>query len=415
MKKLTAFIILILCLSCSKEEDGEPRVLSSENQITSFALNFSGENISGEIDQQERTIVFETEGKDVSSLTPSVVISPKARVEPASGVAQDFTSIVPYTVYAENGTPNVYRVIINNRPISGDNEINDFSFSANGKTVEAVIDRETGIIRADVTFGDIKALSPNISLPDYASIYPPAESVLDFTAPVTYTVTAENGDTRTYVVHVNEPEIQSVILGYFPKNQSFFVGAKAGISGRFLMNEGENPNVYLFDGTFKYPLKDLEYHYSYSDTDTGIAYYAVIFVIPDDIPSNIYKVVLEKKGYRVELDGFDVQFENAPNPTSLSQEVFSRDDVLTIYGEDLTPGIIVPSDGSQYLIFNYTTEYMKVDIQVNEDKTEMNFKPDYNYDRLYPAYFAREPEEKIITFFDPESKRIGRSIKTIFK
>lgn len=414
MKKLAAFFILIFCLSCSQEEE-EPRVLSSENQITSFALNFAGENIAGEIDQHERTIVFQTDGKDVSSLTPSVNISPKARIEPASGVAQDFTSTVPYTVYAEDGTPNVYRVTINNRPISANNEINSFSFVVDGETIEADIDRTNGIIKADVTFTDIKELSPVISIPGYASIDPPAETVVDFTTPVTYTVTAENGDSRKYVVKVNEPEIQSVIHQYFPGNQSFFVGAKAGIMGRFLMNEGEDPDVYLFDGTSKYTLNELEYHFSYSDTHTGIDYYAVSFVIPDDTPTNIYKVVLEKQGYRVEFDNFDVNLEDAPNPTSLSQEVFSREDVLSIYGENLTAGIIIPSDGQHYLIFNYTTEYTKVDIRVNEEKTEMNFTPDYNYDRLYPAYFAREPEEKIITFFDPVSKRIGRSIKTVFK
>lgn len=412
MKKLLGFFLLILSLSCSKEE--EPKELSSKNLITSFTLNISGENFTGEIDQQEKTIVFETEGKNLSSLKPSVIISPKAKLDPSPDLAQDFSKMVPYTVYAEDGTPNVYRVIVNNRPVSSENEIDSFNFKFDDHTIEGSIDRETGIIRADVTFADIKKLSPNISIPEYASIDPPAEVEQDFTTPVTYTVTAENGDIRSYVVHINEPEIEGVIHGYFT-GKKFFVGAKAGIAGRFLKNEGEDPEVYLFDGTSKFPLEILEYHFSYSDTFTGVDYHAVSFVIPDDTPTNIYKVVLEKAGYRVEYDGFDVQFENAPNPQSLSQEVFGYEDVFTVYGEHLTAGIVVPSDGSHYLIFNYTEEYVKVDIRVNNEKTEMNFKPDYNYHRLYPSYFARDPEEKNITFIDHKTERVGRSIKTIFK
>ncbi len=413
MKKLCLFLLSVLVLSCSKEEE-ELRELSSKNLISSFILNIDGEQLEGEIDQQERTISFSTEGKDISSLKPNVAFSENAKIAPSPNLAQDFREMVSYTVYAEDGTPNVYRVIVSNRSISSDNEINSLTFEVDGKTIQASIDRKTGIVHADVPFTEINALTPTISLPDHASIDPPLGKALDFTAPVNYTVTAENGDSRTYLVQVNEPKIERVIGRYFPDNQKFYVGAEAGIMGRFLMNEGVNPNVYLFDGSKKYQLKNLEYHFSYTDTSSGIDYYAVTFVIPDGTPTNMYKVVLEKQGYKVEFEGFDVKFENAPNPQSLSQEIFEREDVLKIYGEHLTDGIIIPSNGSDYLLFNYSNS-SKVNIWVNEDGTEMNFKADYNYHRLYPSYYGREPQEKKITFFDPESMRIGRSIKTMFK
>ncbi|GHA40237.1 hypothetical protein GCM10007103_22110 [Salinimicrobium marinum] len=412
MKKLCLFLLSVLALSCSKEE--KPRELSSKNLISSFILNIDDEQLEGKIDQQENTISFSTEGKDVSSLKPTIEYSENARIAPSPNQAQDFREKVSYTVYAEDGSPNVYRVLVSNRSISSDNEINSLTFEVDGETIQASIDRNTGIVRADVPFTEINDLTPTISLPDHASIDPPLGKALDFTAPVTYTVTAENGDSRTYVVQVNEPKIERVIGRYFPDNQKFYVGAEAGIMGRFLMNEGVNPTVYLFDGSKKYHLENLEYHFSYTDTSSGIDYYAVTFVIPDDTPTNMYTVILEKQGYKVEFGGFDVKFENAPNPQSLSQEIFEREDVLKIYGEHLTDGIIIPSNGSDYILYNYANS-SKVKIWVNEDGTEMNFEADYNYHRLYPSYYGREPQEKKITFFDPETSRIGRSIKTMFK
>lgn len=407
MKRISILLFAVLTIACSK--DDKPVELSTKNLITSFSLNIDGETYDGEIDQQERTINFETEGRDISSLKPSIIFSERARIEPSPNLAQDFREEVSYTVYAENGTPNVYRIQVNNRPVSTKNEINTFTFEIEGNTIEAVIDREAGIIRADVPLSDISSLTPQISIPEYASINPPAGDAKDFTTPVTYRVTAENGDVRTYVVQLNEPAIESIILAYSPE-PTFYIGAEAGIAGRYLMNEGETPEIYLYDGTNRFELENLEYHFSYEDTGTAVRYFTVTFVIPDDIPTNVYTIVLEKRGYRVVYDGFDVMAENAPDPQSLSQEVFTKDDALKIYGENLTGRIVIPSDGSHYLLW----QTYSVDITVNIERTELTFVPNYRQHNLYPSYYGREPEEKKITFFD-ESGRVGRSIKTIFK
>ncbi|MGM1057246.1 MAG: DUF5018 domain-containing protein [Bacteroidota bacterium] len=407
MKKITILILALLVISCTK--DDEPVVLATGNQILEFSLSIDGEIYQGIIDQQAKIISFETERKDVSSLKPTIIFSEKARIEPSPNISRDFREEVVYTVYAENGVSNVYRIRVDNRPVSLENEIDSFTFEIEGTTIEAVINRQTGFIRADVPLSNISALTPVITIPPHATINPPASEAQDFTTPVTYTVTAENGDRRTYTAQINEPEIERIILGY-SANPTFYVGAEAGIMGRFLMNEGEVPEVYFYDGTNKYVPEHLEFHFSYGDSFTGVRYYAVTFVIPDDIPTNIYTVVLEKRGYRVEFNGLDIKKENAPNPQSLSQDVFSRDDILKVFGENLTARIVIPSNGSQYLLW----ETYAVDITVNNERTEMNFTPNYRQDNLYPAYYGREPEEKKITFFD-ESGRLGRSIMTTFK
>lgn len=407
MKKISILLIAILVLSCSKEE--KPTVLRTQNLITSFSLEIEGDTYEGQIDQQERVISINTEGLVVSSLKPSINISAGARIEPSPDLMRDFSQEVSYTVYAEDGTPNVYRVQVNNRPISSENEIESFSFEVDGTVTEGRIDRENGIITAEVPFSDISALTPLITISDYATIAPSDEEEQDFTIPVTYTVTAENGDVRTYTVRLNEPKIESITLAY-SSEPKFFVGAEAGVMGKYLMNEGENSEIYLFDGTDRYELDQVEFHFSYQDSGTGVFYYAASFVIPDDIPTNIYTIILEKRGYRVEFEGMDIKAENAPEPQSLNKEEFTWDDVIKIKGENLTPRISIPSNGSLYLLW----ETYAVDINLNEERTELTFKPNYRQHNLFPSYYGREAGEKKITFFD-ETGRVGRSIKTIFK
>ncbi|MGN1027635.1 MAG: S-layer homology domain-containing protein, partial [Faecousia sp.] len=52
-------------------------------------------------------------GTDVTSLVPEITVSADAAVSPASGIAQDFTNAVTYTVTAENGTTKIYTVKVN--------------------------------------------------------------------------------------------------------------------------------------------------------------------------------------------------------------------------------------------------------------------------------------------------------------
>lgn len=48
----------------------------------------------------------------VTALTPTLSLSPFATISPASGVSQDFSSAVPYTVTAQDGSTKVYSVVV---------------------------------------------------------------------------------------------------------------------------------------------------------------------------------------------------------------------------------------------------------------------------------------------------------------
>ena len=111
LKIRTAFLLAVLLglgVTACKEDDP---VLSSAAEITSFVFNdltppltatITGTNITA-------TVAYD---QNITALTPTIVVSDKASVQPAGGVARDFSAPVTYTVTAEDGTTRVYTVTV---------------------------------------------------------------------------------------------------------------------------------------------------------------------------------------------------------------------------------------------------------------------------------------------------------------
>ncbi|MCX6880165.1 MAG: hypothetical protein NTW21_41135 [Verrucomicrobia bacterium] len=80
--------------------------LSPENDMLTCTFDALGPAwISG-----TSVTLYATTGTDVTALTPTFTLSPSATITPTT--AQDFTSPVAYTVYAEDGTPKVYTITV---------------------------------------------------------------------------------------------------------------------------------------------------------------------------------------------------------------------------------------------------------------------------------------------------------------
>jgi len=99
MNKLFIYSLLVVVVTIVSCKGKEPEP-SKECEILSFSAigkdwTISGLNIS---------TIF-PKGTNVNNLTPVISISPKASIEPASGVAQNFSDgkEVKYTVTAEDG------------------------------------------------------------------------------------------------------------------------------------------------------------------------------------------------------------------------------------------------------------------------------------------------------------------------
>ncbi|WP_375448311.1 LamG-like jellyroll fold domain-containing protein [uncultured Fibrella sp.] len=103
----TLLCLIMALVSACKSTD--PTVKSTEKSIIAFsfaspalAATISGNSITGTLPL----------GTSASSLVPTITLSPKATVSPASGVAQDFSNAVLYTVTAEDGSTQTYTVTI---------------------------------------------------------------------------------------------------------------------------------------------------------------------------------------------------------------------------------------------------------------------------------------------------------------
>ncbi|SHK60066.1 Por secretion system C-terminal sorting domain-containing protein [Reichenbachiella agariperforans] len=85
---------------------------NSDDEILSFTL--SEQTGAATIDNGEgSTVSIEVvAGTDISALTPTVTVSDGATVSPESGIEQDFTSPVVYTVTAEDATSNAITVSV---------------------------------------------------------------------------------------------------------------------------------------------------------------------------------------------------------------------------------------------------------------------------------------------------------------
>ncbi|HOW29680.1 MAG TPA: GLUG motif-containing protein [archaeon] len=87
-----------------------PIISSSEKEIIYFTIN----DTNGTIDINNNTITFSfAYGTTITNLTPTIVISEDATISPESGVAQDFTNPVNYTVTAEDESTKIYTIIVN--------------------------------------------------------------------------------------------------------------------------------------------------------------------------------------------------------------------------------------------------------------------------------------------------------------
>jgi eukaryotic-like serine/threonine-protein kinase len=159
MKNLTKILlssyvaIMMIAVACKKDEltptppvttptTTPPIVKSTAKDISKFSFAALSPVVDATIDASTKAITTTVPtGTDVTKLVPTITISDKASVSPASGVAQDFSKEVNYTVTAEDGGTVVYKVKID---IDVPDALNDIFLTVSGDKLLA-LDAETGI------------------------------------------------------------------------------------------------------------------------------------------------------------------------------------------------------------------------------------------------------------------------------
>ncbi|MFY0608679.1 MAG: DUF5018 domain-containing protein [Cyclobacteriaceae bacterium] len=169
---------------------------NTDNSISSMSI----EGVNGVVDNEANTVVVTLPfGTDVTSLEPTITLPEQASIDPFSGVIQDFSNPITYSVTAGDASVATWEASVVIAP-NTDNSIQ--SLSING--VEGVINEAARIIRVALPYGaDVDALIPTITLPEQASVSPQSDIEQNFTNSVTYIVTAGDGSTKSWSVYVD--------------------------------------------------------------------------------------------------------------------------------------------------------------------------------------------------------------------
>jgi pectin methylesterase-like acyl-CoA thioesterase/pectate lyase len=191
-------------------------------------------------------------GTPLVNIVPSeVTISNGATIQPLPTAPQDFSNgaIVNYEVTAPNGTTKKNWKVKVTEVLSEQKEILAFKLSAQ-QLGDAVIDAVTGNIKVIMPESiNLSNLIPvQITLSPFATIQPAADISRDFSSPVVYEVTAQDGSVKPWTVTVLLPN--EAFIDYEAEH-AIFTGTvesnHAGFSGSGFVNfltEGENSIIF---------------------------------------------------------------------------------------------------------------------------------------------------------------------------
>lgn len=173
-------------------------------------MTFSIGKAMGIIDQGNGTIDLTVGSQeDITKLTPQFTIPGGTTAKPESGVAQNFTNPVKYTVVSNDGfTGKSYFVTVNQIAAPKINK-----FSVNG--LDATILESAKTIYLLLPAGtDLTKVSPVIEVPTGQTVSPKSAVSQDFSkGSVNYTVTNTEGLTKTYTVTVEVGSAPIAFIG----------------------------------------------------------------------------------------------------------------------------------------------------------------------------------------------------------
>ncbi len=185
--------------------------LSSAAEILTFTL--PEQTGAATINSTNGTVSIEVlYGTNATALTPTITVSAGATINPASGVAQNFTSPVTYTVTAQDGTTTKVWTVTVTVASTPSNKADILSFNIPSQ-ISSVIDAQGATVSVVMPAGtNLTSLTPTITVSAGATINPASGVAKDFTNPVTYTVTAQDASTKAWTVTVTVQQVDVVTI-----------------------------------------------------------------------------------------------------------------------------------------------------------------------------------------------------------
>ncbi len=173
--------------------------------MNSFKFESLNPMVTGSISESNHTVSLTVPyGTNISALSPSIEYTGVA-VSPASGVAQNFSNPVTYTVTSVDGTTQNYTVSV---AVAAERtkQITLFEFRGLDPVVAGSINESSSTVSLKVPYGtNITSLSPTIVYTG-SSVSPASGSAQNFSNPIIYTVYDSDGITKNYTVMVTVAE-----------------------------------------------------------------------------------------------------------------------------------------------------------------------------------------------------------------
>jgi hypothetical protein len=181
-------------------------------------MSFSIAGVPGIIDEENGTITVTVGSQEnLRNLTPIFVITEGTTVDKASGVAQDFSSPVTYTVLSNDGfTGKQYTVTVDQiaPPL-----MTSLTTGEDVCSVTGIINNEAETVEMIFPAGaNLTAITPTIEVSEGSTISPDSGVEQDFSGgSVNYTITNAEGLTKTYAVSARTVD---------STNEIIFIGAE---------------------------------------------------------------------------------------------------------------------------------------------------------------------------------------------
>ena len=211
MKALPAAAVCCACLIACGVPGLAPAPKGSEKSITSFS--FVSPAASGSINQDGHSIHVEVPAvTDVSSLVAAftatgVRVTVAEKEQQSGSTPNDFSAPLEYVVTAADGSTASYTVTVTLAPpLSSENAITEFSILAPpssgvideaGRRIVVTVPHATDLT---VLVAQFVTSGARVIIDDVEQVS--GVTVNDFSDPLTYTVTAEDGSTARYAVEV---------------------------------------------------------------------------------------------------------------------------------------------------------------------------------------------------------------------
>ena len=279
MKYKIIAIILTLGIFSSCEKDESARA-SYHKEVISYAFKSADnpvlpEDAEGTVDMETKILTATLPyGVDVSALIPSFIVAEGAKVLSPLGV-QDFTNPIEYKIQAADESVFIYTCMAELSTGSG-KFMKTFVVDGN----EGIVDDADNTVTGKVNYGKFwDNVTPTITVADGATVSPKSGVAQDFTNPIEYTVTTDDGFVKKYLITVGGTAIEGkfadghdgyTIVNYWPEDIetawasnscTLFIDGVADADRLFFNHEQKDPStgvllsgyahLYDIEGTMK--------------------------------------------------------------------------------------------------------------------------------------------------------------------